>query len=269
MTAEQRSFTGKHVSNGESVQVALRFDDFAWIQTPRGDEGYVQCKHLHEVKDAEISHTSSSRLLMRHQRTDGTQTTGLRSEMTQEQRSWTEKQVRNGEDVTVVFQEGLFSWIRTASGDEGFIQNKHLRQLNNVPLPPSGEVTLLHVSDMHCLLWDSQVDALPAADIFVCTGDFTDNGKHACEWNAFDHVLRRVRDCGRYRAIVVIFGNHEVFHLGYNHPAKTPQDHQRILAHLKARVKTTSSVSCEVHVLISEEVHVCGLRIYGSSWCAG
>jgi len=269
MTAEQRSFTGKHVCNGERVQVALRFDDFAWIQTSRGDEGYVQCKHLHGVNDAELSHAFSERLLLRHQRADATQTTGLRSEMTQEQRSWTGKKVRNGEDVTVISQEGLFSCIRTGSGDEGFIQNKHLRPLNNVRSPPSGEVTLLHVSDMHCLLWDSQVDALPAADIFVCTGDFTDNGKHSCEWKAFDHVLRRVRDCGRYRAIALILGNHEVFHLGYAHPASTQQDHQRILGHLKAKVTTKSSESCEVHVLLAEEARLCGLRIYGSSWWPG
>lgn len=152
---------------------------------------------------------------------------------------------------------------------QGFMQNKHLRQLTNGPLAPSQMVTLLHVSDMHCLFWDAQADSLPVADVFVCTGDFTDNGKHQGEWKAFDHVLQRLRDCGRYRAIVLIFGNHEVFHLGYSHPAKTPQDHQRILAHLKARVTTMSSASCEVHVLIAEEVRVCGLRIYGSSWWPG
>jgi len=79
-----------------------------------------------------------------------------------------------------------------------------------------------------------------------------------------------MRDSGKYRTIVIIFGNHDLHHLGNNKSAFTPVDHQHHLAPLKAKLtRGHDSPACPVHVLIMQEVEVCGLRIYGSSWWSG
>jgi Icc-related predicted phosphoesterase len=123
-------------------------------------------------------------------------------------------------------------------------------------------VRILHLSDTHGL-HDSieQSFPLPAADILIHTGDFTDHGAEA-EIQDFNRWLGQIRS--RFAHIIVIFGNHEWKLLTKNTSAGEAE--QMVEASRDPKAYAQSLVTNAI-VLDHEEINVRGIRIYGSSWC--
>lgn len=115
----------------------------------------------------------------------------------------------------------------------------------------SRRVTLLHISDTHMLHRTLQPNHLPAADILVHTGDFTNSGTDA-EFADFNDWLSSQRT--RYKHIVVICGNHE-FRCRPLAPDVLSRDFAK------------SRLSNATHVLHHEIATIEGITFFGSSWC--
>jgi Icc-related predicted phosphoesterase len=112
-------------------------------------------------------------------------------------------------------------------------------------------VRILHLSDTHMM--HHQIEAafpLPEADILVHTGDFSNRGSVE-EFESFNDWIGTLRP--RFRAILIICGNHDLHACGPTDPRQDP-------AFIKA------SLSNATHVLLHESVTVCGITFYGSSW---
>jgi len=123
-------------------------------------------------------------------------------------------------------------------------------------------VRILHVSDTHML--HGEIEAkfeLPPADIFVHTGDFTDRGGPH-EFAEVDAWLGELRSSGRYRAIVVIFGNHE-----WRSLAKESDFDATLLEGVRNPQYAKAKLPSAHSVLEHERVELFGLRIFGSPWC--
>ena len=113
-----------------------------------------------------------------------------------------------------------------------------------------GPVTLLHISDTHMLHRTLQEKDLPAADILVHTGDFTNNGTDA-EFADFNDWLRCQRP--RFKHIVVICGNHEF------RTRPLPPD---VLSGDFAKRRLSNAT----HVLHHEMANIEGINFFGSPW---
>ena len=131
---------------------------------------------------------------------------------------------------------------------------------------PAQAVRILHISDTHML--HRQIEerfplGLPAADILIHTGDWSENGTE--EENAdFDEWLASIAP--RYKHVVVIAGNHEWRGLQQGNAAmidaaKDPKKHI---------VSSLPSLRPGIdYVLEHEGVTLCGINIYGCSWEPG
>jgi Icc-related predicted phosphoesterase len=121
-------------------------------------------------------------------------------------------------------------------------------------------VRILHLSDTHSLHRTIEDRfPLPEAEMLIHTGDFTDTGAPS-EVDDFNQWLGDLRS--RYKHIIVILGNHEW--TGLKRGTTT-----QIASLVQAAVDTKTyvqSVLTNATVLVHEEVHVFGLRIFGSSW---
>jgi len=116
-------------------------------------------------------------------------------------------------------------------------------------------VTIVHMSDTHNM--HRHIHELPNADILIHTGDFTQGGSDE-ELKDFDAWLGEIKS--KFRYIVVILGNHD-WH-----------ETQRQVASGKLSAKTAvdpnymRSKFSNCILLQHQEVTICGLRIFGSSW---
>mmetsp|Transcript_28606 Transcript_28606/g.69753 ORF Transcript_28606/g.69753 Transcript_28606/m.69753 type:complete len:283 (-) Transcript_28606:62-910(-) len=108
---------------------------------------------------------------------------------------------------------------------------------------------ILHISDTHNLLTPEVIEKMPAADILIHTGDFTEYGTSK-ECESFNKLLAGPLKA-KYPVRVVIAGNHDLWEVG--------DDHKRL----------RSRLSAATHVLIHEQVEVNGLKIYGCPWWHG
>jgi len=105
---------------------------------------------------------------------------------------------------------------------------------------------ILHLSDTHNLHWTiEQTYPMPEADIFIHTGDFSNQGTEA-ELVDFNNWLGTLKP--RYRYIIMILGNHDTGN--------------------SFDIDTTRAYLNNATVLFHEEIQVEGLRIYGSPWVA-
>jgi Icc-related predicted phosphoesterase len=111
-------------------------------------------------------------------------------------------------------------------------------------------VTLLHISDTHMLHRTLRPADLPAADILVHTGDFTNNGTDA-EFEDFNNWLASQRP--RFKHIVIICGNHE-FRTRLQSPDVLSRDFAK------------KRLSNATHVLHHEMAVIEGIRFFGSPW---
>ena len=121
---------------------------------------------------------------------------------------------------------------------------------------------ILHLSDTHGMhrTLEHRFGPLPAADILVHTGDFTDAGTKR-EFVGFDTWLSSLRS--RYPHVLVVFGNHE--YEGWLHDSACAAAEDAILwpdGQLQRRLLPNAEV------LEHEQVTVRGIRFYGSPWCA-
>jgi hypothetical protein len=151
----------------------------------------------------------------------------------------------------------------TAAGweAESYVVPAGFGDVDDVQFPP--RVRILHISDTHML--HRQIEArfplgLPAADILIHTGDWSENGTK--EENAdFDEWLASVAP--RYKHVIVVAGNHEWRRLKQNtaamvQAAKDPKKHI---------VSSLPSLRPGIdYVLGHEGVTLCGVNIYGCSW---
>ena len=118
--------------------------------------------------------------------------------------------------------------------------------------PGNNQVTLLHISDTHMLHRTLRPDTdLPAADILVHTGDFTNSGSEA-EFQDFNDWLGSVRP--KFKHIVVICGNHEFRTRPYPRDVLSSDFAKRRLSHA-------------THVLHHEAAVIEGITFFGSTWC--
>lgn len=122
----------------------------------------------------------------------------------------------------------------------------------------SGQTTvrILHLSDTHNL-HDSieSTFPMPAADILIHTGDFTNFGKDA-EFASVNEWLGKLTH--RYKHIIGILGNHDWIEPEHSLSAK-----------VTSNPKFWKSRLSNLNLLQSESVSVMGLSIFGSSWKAG
>lgn len=128
-------------------------------------------------------------------------------------------------------------------------------------------VRILHLSDTHGLHRTIEDDfPLPPADILVHTGDFTDRGLKK-EFADFDKWLASLRS--RYAHIVVCYGNHEYTGFLYDQAcAATHEATSQGRDWFKPNGRLQKALLPNAtHVLEHEEVELCGVRFFGSSWC--
>eukprot|EP00928_Gymnodinium_smaydae_P072355 TRINITY_DN55723_c0_g1_i1.p1 TRINITY_DN55723_c0_g1~~TRINITY_DN55723_c0_g1_i1.p1 ORF type:complete len:383 (+),score=41.78 TRINITY_DN55723_c0_g1_i1:54-1202(+) len=107
------------VKNGDVVEELKREGAFSWIRVPCSrKEGFVQRVYLHGDGSACV------------QRTDDIAKTLLRKHPTSSRSddAYVEPHVSvsNGEQIRLVCCESDFTWVRTASGGEGFIRSEYL-----------------------------------------------------------------------------------------------------------------------------------------------
>eukprot|EP01065_Artemidia_motanka_P029565 TRINITY_DN35660_c0_g1_i1.p1 TRINITY_DN35660_c0_g1~~TRINITY_DN35660_c0_g1_i1.p1 ORF type:complete len:336 (+),score=75.96 TRINITY_DN35660_c0_g1_i1:60-1010(+) len=125
-------------------------------------------------------------------------------------------------------------------------------------------VTMVHLSDTHNMFCDEVVDALPAADILIHTGDFTDEGT-PLEFEHFNKVLEYARE--RFEHRVVVYGNHDVCHAFRREEAekmkwKTREQH---IANYR-RSCLAQSLPAATAVPTLQQVVIKGLRLFGVPW---
>ena len=111
---------------------------------------------------------------------------------------------------------------------------------------PPTSVTLLHISDTHNLHGSLSGALLPAADILVHTGDYTEHGTES-EVSAFNAWLGQQRP--RFKAILVINGNHD-------------------RPFCKAKLFNATHVLCGEAGAVGEAATVLGLKFYGTQFLA-
>lgn len=141
------------------------------------------------------------------------------------------------------------------------------KEAPNSTKEPTGIVRILHLSDTHGLHWTIEDEfPMPPADILIHSGDFTQWGRPA-EYEDFNRWLDTLKD--RYRYIVCILGNHEWRAVSFDTPPKAVVAFQLELAAdpTTLKQKLEDLLPGATHVLEHEMVELCGLRIYGSSWC--
>jgi len=81
--------------------------------------------------------------------------------------------------------------------------------------PKRTTVRILHISDTHSLLTEEVIRKLPAADILIHTGDFTESG-NLKEVQEFNKLLSGPLKA-KYPHRVVVAGNHDLYHVGNNY----------------------------------------------------
>jgi hypothetical protein len=147
-------------------------------------------------------------------------------------------------------------------------------QLNTATNVNAGNtVRILHLSDTHGLhrTIEDETGPLPAADIVLHTGDFTDKGTPA-EFADFNEWIKDLQ--GRFAHVIVITGNHEWkrLHLeasaASSQPAGSPARQAfSALAQASLDPAAVKALVPDATVLHHESATVMGLHIYGSCWC--
>ncbi|CAE8615971.1 unnamed protein product [Polarella glacialis] len=136
--------------------------------------------------------------------------------------------------------------------------NNNLRSNNNQSNKstcadgPCHTIRILHLSDTHTLhntIEDKY--PMPAADILVHTGDFTNFGTDA-EFESANKWLGTLKP--RYKHILALTGNHD-----WITPVKIPRAWSAGGDYFKSRLSNAK-------LLLHDEITVMGLRIFGSSW---
>ena len=124
--------------------------------------------------------------------------------------------------------------------------------------PASDVVRILHMSDTHNL--HRTIGVLPEADILLHTGDFSEEGTDK-EFEDFDAWLGELRQqYPKLQHIIVIPGNHD-WRQSIRNAWNKKEDPRELLKKEFMKQKLPNAT-----VLIHEEMTVCGLRIFGSSW---
>lgn len=123
-------------------------------------------------------------------------------------------------------------------------------------VPDGTQVRILHISDTHNMHETIEEKfPLPAADVLIHSGDFTNFGKDE-EFDDANNWLATLRP--RYKHILAVTGNHDWISKE-DLPRETTVDNATFW---NKRISNA-------RLLLSEEVNVLGLRIFGSSWKAG
>mmetsp|Transcript_24417 Transcript_24417/g.68458 ORF Transcript_24417/g.68458 Transcript_24417/m.68458 type:complete len:273 (+) Transcript_24417:118-936(+) len=122
-------------------------------------------------------------------------------------------------------------------------------------------ITFLHMSDTHNMLSNALLDALPAADVLLHTGDFTDIGKPD-EYQKFNVCLGHAAASGKWPRRVVILGNHDVKQLSL---PDRHADYERCAA----RLSNATHVPLHEVITIDAQEEGVSLHLYGAPWWAG
>ena len=119
------------------------------------------------------------------------------------------------------------------------------------------EIRILHLSDTHNHHRDISADDMPPADIFIHTGDFTNDGLEE-EFEDFNNWLGEISS--NYSHIIVIGGNHD-WRDAYKKVKAREIDASVVIAPNFLQDKLRNAI-----VVDHTEICIRGIRIFGSSW---
>mmetsp|Transcript_14216 Transcript_14216/g.21012 ORF Transcript_14216/g.21012 Transcript_14216/m.21012 type:complete len:177 (+) Transcript_14216:45-575(+) len=125
--------------------------------------------------------------------------------------------------------------------------------------------TVLHFSDTHNMHYRIEEHfVIPKADIFLHTGDFTDNGSPQ-ELANFVKWLTQISE--RFKHMLLIPGNHDWYTVRHLVGQGNMTVEEALSPGFYNRLLQSYGLPSNARVLDHEEVVVEGLRIFGSGWC--